>query len=100
FTGCTLPGGYAEYMTADSRFAFRLDSRGTAEEIAPLLCAGMIGYRALGMCAGAERIGLFGFGAAAHLIAQVVRHQGRKFYAFTRHGDRAAQAAAESLGAS
>jgi propanol-preferring alcohol dehydrogenase len=99
FTGYTLPGGYAEYLPADPRFCFPLQESAPAEQVAPLLCAGLIGYRALRMCGDAERIGLFGFGAAAHVLAQVLRYQGREFHAFTRPGDRAAQRSAEALGA-
>lgn len=99
FTGYTLPGGYAEYLTADPRYCFALPDELPAEQIAPWLCAGLIGYRALRMCADAERIGLYGFGAAAHLLAQVLQYQRRRCYAFTRPGDRAAQDAARTLGA-
>jgi propanol-preferring alcohol dehydrogenase len=99
FTGYTLPGGYAEYLVADARYCFPLDTARAPAEQAPLLCAGLIGYRALRMCAGAERVGLYGFGAAAHILAQVLAHQGRAFYAFTRPGDLSAQAAASDLGA-
>jgi propanol-preferring alcohol dehydrogenase len=98
FTGYTLPGGYAEYVSADPRFCFPVGDA-PAVRIAPLLCAGLIGYRALRMCGDARTIGLFGFGAAAHLIAQVIRHEGRAFCAFTRPGDEAAQASARRLGA-
>ncbi|HEX6997605.1 MAG TPA: zinc-binding alcohol dehydrogenase family protein [Gammaproteobacteria bacterium] len=99
FTGYTLPGGYAEYLAADARFCVPLDPGAPATALAPLLCAGLIGYRALRMCGDAERVGLYGFGAAAHVLAQVLRHQGRACYAFTRPGDAAAQAAALALGA-
>jgi propanol-preferring alcohol dehydrogenase len=99
FTGYTLPGGYAEYVAADSRYCYALPEAPPAERIAPLLCAGLIGYRALRLCGDAKRIGLYGFGAAAHIIAQVIRGQGREFYAFTRPGDTAAAGAAEALGA-
>jgi propanol-preferring alcohol dehydrogenase len=99
FTGFTLPGGYAEYLVADARYCFAVDAGSAATAVAPLLCAGLIGYRALRMCGDAERIGLYGFGAAAHVLAQVLTYQHRMFYAFTRAGDHAAQAAAESLGA-
>lgn len=98
FTGYTLPGGYADYLAADARFCFPLGDA-PAEQIAPLLCAGLIGYRALKMCGDAQRIALYGFGAAAHVLAQVIRHQGREFHAFTRPGDRDAQASAEAFGA-
>ncbi|MGC9514061.1 zinc-dependent alcohol dehydrogenase family protein [Methanocrinis sp.] len=102
FTGYTIDGGYAEYALADQRFSFRLpDSYGDAEA-APLLCAGLIGYRSYRMATavpGAERIGIYGFGAAAHIIAQVARFQGREIYAFTRPGDLEAQNFALRLGA-
>ncbi len=99
FTGYTLPGGYADYLTADARFCFPLSEDAEAAQIAPLLCAGLIGYRALRMCGDARRIGLYGFGAAAHLVAQVIRSRRGEFFAFTRPGDRAAAASAEALGA-
>jgi propanol-preferring alcohol dehydrogenase len=99
FTGYTRPGGYAERVCADARYCFPLPAQLTAVQLAPLLCAGLIGYRALSMCAGAERIGLYGFGAAAHVLAQVLVFQNRPFYAFTRSGDAAAQRAALALGA-
>jgi alcohol dehydrogenase, propanol-preferring len=99
FTGYTLPGGFADYLAADARYCFELDRETPAERLAPLLCAGLIGYRALKMCGDAERVGLYGFGAAAHLLAQVLAFQRRPFYAFTRPGDRAAQQAALALGA-
>lgn len=108
FTGYHLDGGYAEYTVADHRFAFPLpsgeDDLRDDVRAAPLLCAGLIGYRTLRIAldsldAGAERIGLYGFGAAAHLIAQVIVHQGRSFYAFTRPGDTAGQDFADAHGA-
>lgn len=99
FTGYTLPGGYAEQVVADSRFCFHLPDQYSDAEAAPLLCAGLIGYRALRMAGAARRIGLYGFGAAAHLIAQVAVAQGREVYAFTRDGDDSAQALARHLGA-
>jgi len=100
FTGYTLPGGYAEYAVADRRYCFRLPDRFGDLEAAPLLCAGLIGYRSLRMCgAGVERLGLYGFGAAAHIVAQVAAHRGAEVYAFTRPGDAAAQGFARSLGA-
>ena len=99
FTGYTLDGGYAEYVLADSRFCFRLPAGYSDVAAAPLMCAGLIGYRALRMAGDAQRIGLYGFGAAAHLIAQVAVGQGRRVYAVTRPGDRAAQSLALSLGA-
>jgi propanol-preferring alcohol dehydrogenase len=99
FTGYTLDGGYAEYMLADARFCFRLPARYSDAEAAPLLCAGLIGYRALRAAGGARRLGIYGFGAAAHILAQVARHEGREILAFTRKGDAAAQAFARNLGA-
>lgn len=99
FTGYTVPGGYAEQTVADARYCFPLDETVPAATLAPLLCAGLIGYRALRMCGTAARVGLFGFGAAAHVLAQVLRHQQRECFAFTRPGDAAAQAAALALGA-
>ncbi|MGN6650123.1 zinc-dependent alcohol dehydrogenase family protein [Trinickia sp.] len=99
FTGYTIDGGYAQRTVADSHYCFRLPRRYTDIEAAPLLCAGLIGYRCLSMAGDAERIGLYGFGAAAHIVAQVARHQGREVYAFTRAGDVAAQALARKLGA-
>lgn len=99
FTGYTIDGGYAERTVADSRYCFRLPQRYDDREAAPLLCAGLIGYRSLSMAGDARRIGIYGFGAAAHIVAQVTRHQGREVYAFTRPGDTAAQALARRLGA-
>jgi alcohol dehydrogenase, propanol-preferring len=99
FTGYTLDGGYAEYVVADARYCFALPEGFTDHELAPWLCAGLIGYRALSMAGAARRIGLYGFGAAAHIVAQVARHQRREVYAFTRPGDAAAQAFARGLGA-
>lgn len=99
FTGYTIDGGYAERTVADSRYCFHLPVRYSDIEAAPLLCAGLIGHRTLSMAGDAQRIGLYGFGAAAHLVAQVARHQGREVYAFTRTGDLAAQALARRLGA-
>ena len=99
FTGYQIDGGYAEYTLADARFAFRLPDSYSDIEAAPLLCAGLIGYRALRMAGDAERLGIYGFGAAAHIVAQVARHQGRRLFAFTRGGDRKAQDFAHSLGA-
>ncbi len=99
FTGHTIDGGYAEYTVADARFCFRIpDSYGDAEA-APLLCAGLIGHRALIRAGSAHRLGLYGFGAAAHIVAQVARHQGRELYGFTRPGDLKGQEFARSLGA-
>ena len=99
FTGYTTDGGYAQYALADSRFCFALPDHFSDEEAAPLLCAGLIGYRALRMAGEAVKVGIYGFGAAAHIIAQVVRQQGREIYAFTRHGDSQAQRFARELGA-
>jgi len=99
FTGYQIDGGYADHVIADARYSFRLPSDYGDAEAAPLLCAGLIGYRALVMAGEAERLGIYGFGAAAHIVAQVACHQGRKVYAFTRPGDTSAQAFAGSLGA-
>lgn len=98
FTGYTIDGGYAEYTVADARYVFRLPESFGDAEAAPLLCAGLIGYRAYRMTGEAGRIGLYGFGAAAHLIAQVAVHAGREVFAFTSPGDTAAQTLARSLG--
>ena len=99
FTGYTLDGGYAESVVADSRYCLPLPSRYTDAQAAPLLCAGLIGYRTLAMAGDARRIGIYGFGAAAHIVAQVASHQRREVYAFTRPGDTAAQDLARRLGA-
>jgi propanol-preferring alcohol dehydrogenase len=99
FTGYQLDGGYAEYAVADERFCFPLPDTYPDLEAAPLLCAGLIGYRALVAAGDAPRLGLYGFGAAAHLVAQVARSQGRRIFAFTRAGDEAAQQFARALGA-
>jgi propanol-preferring alcohol dehydrogenase len=99
FTGYTLDGGYAEYVAADARYCFPISGEMGDASAAPLLCAGLIGYRSLMKAGEARRIGLYGFGAAAHLVAQVARHQGREIYAFTRGGDREAQEFAKRLGA-
>ena len=99
FTGYQRDGGYAEMVLADQRFAFPIPAAYSDEEATPLLCAGLIGYRALRMAGDAERLGLYGFGAAAHIIAQVARFEGRRVYAFVRPGDHAAQAFARGLGA-
>jgi propanol-preferring alcohol dehydrogenase len=98
FTGYQRDGGYAESTVADARFVFPLPPALADVEAAPLLCAGLIGYRTLRLAGDAERIGLYGFGAAAHLVAQVLRHQGRRAFAFTRPGDSRAQEFARSLG--
>ena len=99
FTGCDVDGGMAEYTLADARFCFPIPDGYADEQAAPLLCAGLIGLRALRMCGEARRVGLYGFGAAAHIVAQVCRFQGRDVYAFTRAGDDAAQGLARELGA-
>ncbi len=99
FTGYQIDGGYAEYAVADGRFCFPIPEGYPDIQAAPLLCAGLIGYRSLVMAGNAERLGLYGFGAAAHIVAQVARHQGRRLFAFTREGDAAAQSFARSLGA-
>ncbi len=100
FTGYTLDGGYAEYAVADARYCFALDSTMSDAEAAPLMCAGLIGYRSLRMAGDAQHLGIYGFGAAAHLIAQVAIAQGRQVYAFTKPGDQSKQDFALSLGAS
>ena len=99
FTGYTVDGGFAEVAVANAGFCFPLPSDLPDEQAAPLLCAGLIGYRALRMTGDAERLGFYGFGAAAHILAQVARFEGRKVYAFTRPGDTAAQDFARELGA-
>jgi propanol-preferring alcohol dehydrogenase len=99
FTGYTRDGGFATATIADARFAFPLGESGSDEAIAPLLCAGLIGWRALCIAGEGERLGLYGFGAAAHILAQVARWQGRSVFAFTRPGDGKTQAFARSLGA-
>ena len=100
FTGYTRDGGYAEYVVADARYCLRLPERYGDLEAAPLLCAGLIGYRTYRLAGdSAEHIGIYGFGAAAHIVAQVARHQGRQVYAFTRPGDTSTQAFARTLGA-
>jgi len=99
FTGYTLDGGYADYVLADERFCFLLPDLYSDSEAAPLLCAGLIGYRSLVKAGDAKRIGIYGFGAAAHIVAQVARYQEREVYAFTRPGDREAQEFARGLGA-
>src|SRR5437667_2465998 len=99
FTGYDRDGGYAEYAVADERYCFALPSGFSAVEAAPLLCAGLIGYRALSLAGDAARVGLYGFGASAHIVAQVARHQGRRVFGFTRDGDDEGQEFARSLGA-
>jgi alcohol dehydrogenase, propanol-preferring len=99
FTGYDVDGGYAELAVADERYCFPLPSNLSDEGAAPLLCAGLIGYRALRLLGDAERIGFYGFGAAAHILCQVAAHQGRRVFAFTREGDAEGQAFARQLGA-
>jgi len=99
FTGYHIDGGFAEYAAADARFTFALPQGLTDLEAAPLLCGGLIGYRALRMAGDARRIGFYGFGSAAHILAQVCRHQGREVYAFTRPGDASARSLALRTGA-
>lgn len=99
FTGFTRDGGYATAAVADARFAFPLGETGSDISIAPLLCAGLIGWRSLVIAGDAKKIGFYGFGAAAHILAQVAQWQGRSVYAFTRSGDAVTQAFAKSLGA-
>ncbi len=99
FTGYQIDGGYADYTVADARYGFPLPDVFSDEAAAPLLCAGLIGYRCLRMAGDARRLGLYGFGAAAHILTQVARHQGREVFAFTRSGDMAAQHFARELGA-
>jgi propanol-preferring alcohol dehydrogenase len=102
FTGYQINGGYADYTVADARYCFPLaecTAMPSALELAPLLCAGLIGYRALRLAGDSSKVGIYGFGAAAHIIAQVLRHQGRPFFAFTRPGDSASQDFARHLGA-
>jgi propanol-preferring alcohol dehydrogenase len=99
FTGYQLDGGFAEYAVADERYCFAIPAPFEDVQAAPLLCAGLIGYRALGMTGDAGRLGLYGFGAAAHIVIQVARHQGRRVFAFTRPGDEEGQAFARELGA-
>ena len=98
FTGYQLDGGYAELVKADERFCFPVPEKYDDLEAAPLLCAGLIGYRSLRLAGDPERLGLYGFGASAHIVAQVARHEGRRVFAFTRAGDAETQAFARSLG--
>jgi propanol-preferring alcohol dehydrogenase len=98
FTGYTIDGGYAEMAVADARFCFPIPESYRDVDAAPLLCAGLIGYRSLRKAGDAQRIGIYGFGAAAHIIAQVARHQNRKIFAFTRPGDVEAQKFALTMG--
>ena len=99
FTGYTIDGGYAEYAVADARFCFRIPDAYDDASAAPLLCAGLIGYRCLRKTGDARCVGIYGFGAAAHIIAQVARHEGRELFAFTTPGDTTAQEFARRLGA-
>ena len=99
FTGYHIDGGYAEFVLADSRYCFALPEGYAPAEAAPLLCSGLIGYRALAAAGDARTLGIYGFGAAAHIVAQVARFQGRRLFAFTRPGDAEAQRFALSLGA-
>ena len=99
FTGYHLDGGYAERAVADERYCFPIPDAYADDEAAPLLCAGLIGYRSLRMAGDAERLGLYGFGSSAHIVAQVARHEGRRVFAFTRPGDAEGQAFARELGA-
>jgi len=99
FTGFTRNGGFATATVADARFAFPLGDNGDDVSLAPLLCAGLIGWRSLVIAGEAKNLGLYGFGAAAHILAQVAHHQGRSVFAFTRPGDATSQAFARSLGA-
>ena len=99
FTGYTLDGGYADYAVADPRFCFAIPDSYSDTEAAPLMCAGLIGYRSLVKAGEGKRLGIYGFGAAAHIIAQVAKYQNREIYAFSRPGDEAAQKFARRLGA-
>jgi propanol-preferring alcohol dehydrogenase len=99
FTGYDIDGGYAERAVADERFCFPLPDAYEDAQVAPLLCAGLIGYRTLRLAGGAERLGIYGFGAAAHIVCQVAVHEGRRVFAFTRAEDSAAQELALELGA-
>jgi alcohol dehydrogenase, propanol-preferring len=99
FTGYTIDGGYAEFTVADARFCFHLPDRYNDVEVAPLLCAGLIGYRSYRKTGTARRLGIYGFGNAAHLIAQIALYEGRDLFVFTRLGDLATQQSAKALGA-
>jgi propanol-preferring alcohol dehydrogenase len=99
FTGYTVDGGYAEFTVADARYCFHLPDRYDDVEVAPLLCAGLIGYRSYRKTGDARRLGIYGFGNAAHLIAQIAVYEARELFAFTRPGDKATQQAAKELGA-
>jgi len=98
FTGYDVDGGYAEVAVADERYCLELPDAYSDVDAAPLLCAGLIGYRALRLAGDAERLGLYGFGASAHIVAQVAKHEGRRLFGFVRHGDEAARAFALDLG--
>ena len=99
FTGYTIDGGYADFAVVDARFCFRLSEQYNDVDVAPLLCAGMLGYRSYRKTGDASRIGIYGFGNAAHLISQIAIYQGREIFAFTRPGDKAGQESARKLGA-
>jgi propanol-preferring alcohol dehydrogenase len=99
FTGYQIDGGYAEYTVADARYCFALPERFSDQDAAPLMCAGLIGYRALRFAGDAKRLGIYGFGAAAHITVQIARHRGQEIFAFTKAGDATGQAFARSLGA-
>jgi alcohol dehydrogenase, propanol-preferring len=99
FTGYSIDGGYAEFTVADARYCFHLPERYDDVEVAPLLCAGLIGYRSYRKTGDARRLGIYGFGNAAHLIAQIATYEGRELFAFTRPGDKATQQAAKEIGA-
>ena len=99
FTGYTIDGGYAEFVVADARFCFHLPEQYNDVDVAPLLCAGMLGYRSYRKTGDAHRLGIYGFGNAAHLIAQIAIYQGREIFAFTRPGDEVGQESARKLGA-
>ena len=99
FTGYTIDGGYAEFTVADARYCFHLPERYDDVDVAPLLCAGLIGYRSYRKTGDARRLGIYGFGNAAHLIAQIAIYEGRELFVFTRPGDKATQQAAKELGA-
>ena len=98
FTGYTIDGGYADFVVADARFCFRLPEQYGDVDVAPLLCAGMLGYRSYRKTGDAHRLGIYGFGNAAHLIAQIAIYQGREIFAFTRPGDKVGQESARKLG--
>jgi propanol-preferring alcohol dehydrogenase len=99
FTGYDLDGGFAEHAVVDTRFAFSIPTGYPAAQAAPLLCAGLIGYRSLTMTGDAQRLGIYGFGSAAHIVTQVARYQGRRVFAFTRPGDAVSQQFAREMGA-